>query len=475
MKLRKKRRIRRKRELKNSVAFVKQLRVSILIGLLVIVSPSYGQSLPTSSNTSPQLASQAQVVKLLTLDEALQRALNQPSAYGQAQLAEQLAKEDLRQSRTAFLPKVSAQSSYLYTSPGVRTPATPDNPQPPRNPSFISNNSINQYTVFLNIAGELDTSGKLAATQMRNRAALAAAQAQIEIAKKGLSLTVTDAYYGLALAHSNSVIAADTLTAAVEFLRITQLLYTGGEVAEGDVIRARIEVSNRRVDLEKGKAAESVAGDLLRILINTDLTELLAVSDLTPTTPIAALDLSAYTEALISNRPELGAFVAQLRAAEQDIKIARSELLPQTSYSLNLGVDDSSFSFFRDRGASFSVSLKMSIFDWGEIRSRTRQAQLRNQVLENERSLAMKSFLAQFYTARTNVMAAIARIAETEATIGDATRSLDIAIARYRAGEAPILEVTDARNTLANVRTSYYQAVFDYRTNLARLEQAVGR
>lgn len=440
-----------------------------------MTSPLYGQSLPVGgSTTSPQLVSQAPS-KILTLDEALQRALNQPSAYGQAQLAEQLAKEDLRQSRTAFLPKVSAQSTYLYTSPGARTPATPDNPQPPRNPSFISNNSINQYTVFLNIAGELDTSGKLAATQARNRAALAAAQVQTEIAKKGLSLTVTDAYYSLALAHSNRIIAADTLTAAEEFLRITQLLYTGGEVAEGDVIRARIEVSNRRAEWEKGKAAELVAGDMLRILINADLSEPLEVTDLTPATPLPMLDLSAYTETLISNRPELGAFAAQLRAAEQDIKIAHSELLPQVSYSLNLGVDDSSFSFFRDRGASFSISLKMSIFDWGEIRSRTRQAQLRNRLLENERTLAMKSFLAQFYTARTNVMAAITRIAETEATIGDATRSLEIAIARYRAGEAPILEVTDARNTLANVRNSYYQALFDYRTNLVRLEQAVGR
>ena len=100
---------------------------------------------------------------------------------------------------------------------------------------------------------------------------------------------------------------------------------------------------------------------------------------------------------------------------------------------------------------------------------------MRLRSLENERTIAMRNFMEQFYTSRANVASAINRIRETRANIADATRSLSLAIARYRAGEAPILEVTDARNTLANVRNAYFQAIFDYQTGLARLEQAVGR
>ena len=40
------------------------------------------------------------------------------------------------------------------------------------------------------------------------------------------------------------------------------------------------------------------------------------------------------------------------------------------------------------------------------------------------------------------------------AHVADAQRNLDLSIARYRAGEAQIIEVTDAQNTLASQRAA---------------------
>jgi outer membrane protein TolC len=60
-------------------------------------------------------------------------------------------------------------------------------------------------------------------------------------------------------------------------------------------------------------------------------------------------------------------------------------------------------------------------------------------------------------------------------SVADAARALDISIARYQAGEAPVLEVVDARSTLAAERTAFFQAIFDYHVALDRLLQAVGR
>jgi outer membrane protein TolC len=48
-------------------------------------------------------------------------------------------------------------------------------------------------------------------------------------------------------------------------------------------------------------------------------------------------------------------------------------------------------------------------------------------------------------------------------------------IARYRAGEAQIVEVTDAQTTLVEQRSALHQAIFDYQTALARLRQATGQ
>ena len=77
------------------------------------------------------------------------------------------------------------------------------------------------------------------------------------------------------------------------------------------------------------------------------------------------------------------------------------------------------------------------------------------------------------------------RYQEAEATLLRATTmnssnrlaqtNLDASIARYRAGEAQIVEVTDAQTTLAAQRLAFFQALFDYQVALARLRQAAGQ
>ena len=53
--------------------------------------------------------------------------------------------------------------------------------------------------------------------------------------------------------------------------------------------------------------------------------------------------------------------------------------------------------------------------------------------------------------------------------------NVDVSIARYRAGEAPILEVTDALTTLAQQRLNLQQALFDFEVARAQLQEAAGR
>ena len=56
-----------------------------------------------------------------------------------------------------------------------------------------------------------------------------------------------------------------------------------------------------------------------------------------------------------------------------------------------------------------------------------------------------------------------------------AENNLAASIARYRAGEAQIVEVTDAQTTLVEQRSALFQAIFDYQTALARLKLATGQ
>src|SRR5437016_13471566 len=200
-------------------------------------TPAAGASPSVATPSSVPLAPQAtQASNPLSLEEALRLANAQASSLQQATLNERIAAEDVRQAQAAFLPKVSAPLSYVYT-----TPALGLNPNEPRTQSFIANNAISEYEAFVNVAGDFDVAGKLRATLAKNRALLAAAHAGTDVARRALVQAVIEAYYSLALAIAERAGAEQNLAAAEEFERITSLLVSGGEVGPADLIRATLQ------------------------------------------------------------------------------------------------------------------------------------------------------------------------------------------------------------------------------------------
>jgi outer membrane protein TolC len=408
----------------------------------------------------------------LTLDEALRLANALASGFQQAGLNERISAEDVKQAQAAFLPRITAPLNYIYTSPALGLP-----PGTPRAPSFIANNAISEYEALVNVAGDIDIAGRLRATLARNRALLAAAHAGTEVARRALAQAVIEAYYGLALATAQLRAAELNLVAAEEFERITSLLLSGGEVASVDLTRAQLQTIARRDELERARANEEVAAGSLRVLVGYDFTQPISTTDLSLAAPGVA-DIQQFTVNDISRRPEFTQFEAQLRVARQDVRIARAERLPQLSYSLNGGFDADSLKSPRLKehsGVSAAFSLTIPIFDWGASRSRERQARLRVQLAENERIIALRGFSQQFYAAQAQVISAATRIRLAGTGVTQAQSNLDSSIARYRAGEAQIIEVTDAMTTLAAQRSALYQAIFDYQTAHARLRQAAGQ
>lgn len=408
----------------------------------------------------------------LTLDEALRLANAQSSSFQQAGLNEQIAAEDVRQAKAAFLPRVTAPLSYLYTTPALGLP-----PGTPRTQSFLANNAISEYQAYVNVAGDLDIAGRLRATLARNRALLAAAHAGTEVARRALALAVIDAYYGLALATAQRNAADLNLASAEEFERITSLLFSGGEVASVDLTRAQLLTIARRDELERARANEEVASGSLRVLVGYDFAQPINTTDLALAAPVDS-EFQQFKVNDISRRPEFAQFEAQLRAAKEEVRIARADRLPQLSYSILGGFDTDSLKpvpLKEHTGASAAITLTIPIFDWGANRSKEQQAKLRAQIAESERTIALRGFTQQFYAAQAQLASASRRMRLAGTGVTEAQTNLNASIARYRAGEAQIIEVTDALTTLAAQRFALYQAIFDYQTALARLRQATGQ
>jgi outer membrane protein TolC len=408
------------------------------------------------------------------LDEAIKLALTQASTFEQATFNERIAAEDVQQARAAFLPRVIAAPTLIYTSPAIgvnRQPGTA------REPSFLGANAITEYQGLANVSGELDIAGRLRAMLRRNQALLEAARAGTESARRTLVEATEETYYGFALASERRVAAEQNVAAAEEFERTTALQVAGGEAAPVDQIRARLQTTTRRDELEQARAAESLAADSLRVLIGYEFTQPVRTTELLLAVPEVG-EVERYTDDAIKRRPELQQFAAERRAALEEIKAARAERRPQLTYSVSGGFISDSLrppNIREHTGVAATVGVSVPLFDAGVTRSRVRQAELRARVAESARILAERNLAQAFFSARAQAISAAARIRLASTGILDAEQNLTASLARYRAGEAEILEVTDAQNTLIAQRTALYQAIFDYQVARARLRQATGQ
>ncbi len=435
--------------------------VGLLFLFMVVSTAVFGQQ-PAPAN-----------VKVLSREESASLALAQASSYQQARINELIAAEDVRQAKAAFLPQLNAASSFIYTSPSSARPL----PGEPRVQSLIANNAIREYLSGVTAAGEIDLSGRLRATLKRNAALLEAAHAGTEIARRTLLQAVDEAYYGLSLANARRTTAELNLVAAEAFENNASLLLQAGEVAEVDFTRARLQTLVRRDELEQAQVAQAIAADSLRVFIGYDFSAPLAVTELSALLPVAG-ELDRFTESQLASRPEFAQLAAEKSAAEAEKKAARAARHPQINYSIFGGWDTDSLKpapLRAHSGASATVGITIPLFDGGASRSREQQADLRAQSIESQRALAVREFAQQFQAARAQAQSAASRIQLLQAGLVDAQKNVAASVARYRGGEAQIIEVTDAQNSLFAERAALNQAIFDYQIAKARLAQLTGQ
>jgi outer membrane protein TolC len=96
-----------------------------------------------------------------------------------------------------------------------------------------------------------------------------------------------------------------------------------------------------------------------------------------------------------------------------------------------------------------------------------------NVLKANEESLRQGVFL-EVQQAYLNLQDAEERIPTAELAVRQTEENLDIANGRYAAGVGNPIEVTDAQVAYTNAKTSYIQALYDYKVAQASLEKAMG-
>ncbi len=426
---------------------------------------------PPASATAPQ-APPAPVSETAPL--TLQAALTQARANAQqaraALTAANLATEDRKQARAALLPALSEFNGYYYTQPnglpsGVWVP-----------------NDGTLYQMWLTVHEDIFAPSKWAQYRSAS-AAEAVARAKADVAGRGLVVTVVQNYYTLVAAQRKTASAEQGLREAQQFLDITQRQENAGEVAHSDVIKAQIQVAQRRRDAQEAELAAVKSRLGLSVLVFPDFRENIAVvDDLQEIVPLPPLEGVKATATAAS--PDVKSAEASIQQSVSDIGVARGGILPSVSLDYFYGINANQFAIYspadslngrhRLLGSVFQVQMNVPLWGWGATQSKLRQAQIRLQQSKADLTLAQRQLLANVSTFYREAQVAQDQVASLKQSLDLATESLRLTLLRYQTGEATVLEVVDAQTTLIQARNAADDGLVRYRVALAALQTVTG-
>jgi outer membrane protein TolC len=426
--------------------------VLLVIGL-ALVFPSSAQ---TPSAT----------VLAINYDDALKRARENSPELLAAQTSASLAKEDRLQARAALLPDVNWMNGFIYTQPNGRESGV-----------FVSNDGTHVYNNQAVVHGEILSLTKLAERRMAI-AAEAAAIARTEIVSRGLTVVVTEDYYGLVAAQRKNADAKQSLEEAERFLEVSQKLEEGGEAARSDVVKAQVQAEQRRREAQDTELAAEKARIGLAVLIFTDFQQAYQVVDDLEQLPT----LPPYDQAqalAAKNNPDVRAAELAVSQERFGVKAARGEMLPSLTFDYFYGINAREYAIydpehFRNLGSSIQVELNIPVWNWGATRSKIRQAELRVRQAQRELSFTQKNVLADLKSFHREAEVAGTQVASLRRSADLAAESLRLTLLGYQAGEATALEVVDAQATLIEARNALADGLLRYRLALASLQTITG-
>lgn len=403
----------------------------------------------------------------LTLQDALTRA-RANSVQFQAALTDQgLAHQDQVQARAALLPSVNYNNTFLYTQGGTRTTQFPVR--------FIANNEVHEYISQGN-AHQVIGYGPVSEYR-RARALEALARAKAEIASRGLVVAVVQSYYGLIDTQRKYSNTQTAETEAENFFHLSQKLENGGEVAHADVIKAEIQLKDRQRDLREAELAMGKSRLDLAVLLFPDFNENFTVVDDAQLAP-PLMSFEEFSRAAEVKNPELRAANASLQAAKYDLSSARGSYFPELTLDYFYGIDATHFAVHtdgtRNLGYAASATLNIPVWNWGATHGKVVQADLRRKQAQRELSLAQRKLLADMRFLYQEAEAARAELEYLTRSAELAAESLRLTNLRYQGGEATVLEVVDAQNTLTAARNAFSDGQLRYRTALANLQTLTG-
>lgn len=409
----------------------------------------------------------------LTLAECRERALAHSEELQQADIRLEQARLDRRIAATAALPRIEGSATGAYVAPDIDMMG-------------MEMRMRGTYMAGLTLTQPIYAGGKIAAARRMARIGEEVAGEQRRMTRMEVLVESDNAYWTL-VAVEGKVRMLESYAAQMDTLCTqTTAAVESGMAIEND--RLRVEARRSEIDYQLQKARNGA--DLCRM----SLCRVIGVGgDIRPVPtdtlfrPSAPGELRADLEA----RPELRMLERQVAVGEQQIRDARSAMLPTAGLSLGYTyygniklqsmVDAGGGTYvpytqeFRDGLGLAMVAVKIPIFHWGESRKKVRKARFELQHAQLDLQKNTRLMTLEVEQAIRNVEDGYRMIRTAELALSQAEENLRVMRNRHAAQMAPLTDLLDAQSQWQQAASNRIEAQTQYRIYETEYLRATGR
>ena len=179
------------------------------------------------------------------------------------------------------------------------------------------------------------------------------------------------------------------------------------------------------------------------------------------------------------NNPDVRAAKALVAQETYGIKSARSGLYPTFSVDYVYGLQGNQYAFHNLNGqnlwgSSVVAGVTVPVWNWGSVKSKIRQAELKVEQAKVDLGLSQRQLMANLNAFYLEAATANTQLISLKESLDLAEESLKLTLLRYEAGEVTVLEVVDAQRTVIDARNAYDDGKSRYRMAVATLQTVTG-
>lgn len=357
-----------------------------------------------------------------------------------------VARAIVREARSQYFPTVTASLGITNARPsaaefgGLQTSSS----------SQVTVKSYTAYSLPFDASWEPDLWGRVRNTVKANEFAAQASAADLQNVRLSEQAELAVDYYELHAQDSLKEILDATVAAYQASLDLNRSLYQAGLANEESVAQAEAQLKAAQAQDTNLAVLRSQYEHAIAVLIGQPASTFSLPAKSLPTGR-PAIPVGVPSE-LLERRPDVAAAERGMAQANAEIGLAKAAYFPALLLSATGGFETLSSSWFSwpSRFWSVGTSLAETIFDAGLRKATMDQYRATyDQTVANYR----QTVLTAFEEVEDN-LAAVRVLSQTieqqDSAIQAATRSLEEATARYKAGLDPYLNVISAQTILLN-------------------------